>query len=165
MDEKLKASLLRLLRNTGGFLWGLYDNVSWEKGRKQRIYDDLNIVAKKHWGKDLGLKDTMTYDVAQDKLIADIGIEELVNQLIIRRIEEEIIPPAALQELRNMWNRGERPGIKLLTHYNIASFCPLLEITTMKDFSNVNGWSSFSIIWFEIIEPYLRNSRRKDETS
>ncbi len=157
MDYEQKGRIERYLMNASRFMWGL------GPGNQKKTYD---------WLEKEGFKFTRArYGLVTQQLLRYPGIEELLNKLIISSVEKSF-PEATISSLREHWYRGEWPGLPALKDLDVRGkgdpgadrafhWRPFLEISTQ--FHYVERWGEFAGVWFEEIEPWIRESKLQSE--
>jgi hypothetical protein len=154
MDEKLKSKLERYLKNASRFLWGL------SRGNQKITYPWLLNRGKKLWGAQFEFKYGPYADVISQLLI-NPGIEKLLKDLVTQTITKELFAEKALDFLRDRWKNGILPSMSDLKGYNIHDPYPFCEINTQ--FNYVERWGDFAGVWFEEIEPWLKEEEENNE--
>jgi len=153
--ERLEA----YLRNSNRFLWGVWP------GNQKTVYK---------W-----LKDTMhvdftpgNYDAVLKQLLEnrDIGIEKLITNVVVPTVKE-VFPENTIIHLEDCWkHKGHPPVLENLRELNLnvkvnsveagvdnsLIWRPFIEINTLYQHKYVEGWGELAGIWFEEIEPWLK---------
>jgi len=153
MDDKQKGRIERYLLNADRFMWGL------GPGNQKETYT---------WLEDKKFRFTKArYGLVIQQLLRNPGLEELLTRLVIPTVKE-MFPDDTLNELRKLWNIGELPDLKKDINrlevkgkgnpgpdraFHWRSF---VEISTQ--FHYVERWGELAGIWFEEIEPWIRES-------
>ncbi len=137
MDQNQRDKLERYFRNANRFLWGL------SRENQKNTYPWLS-------DKGYDIPSRTSYADATDLLLANYGIEALLGDLIVPRVEE-LFTAGALDFLRTCWQNGIRPDIHLTHAYNMKDAYPFLKINLQYNY--VEGWGTFAGLWFEEIEP------------
>ncbi len=157
MDYNQKGRIERYLLNTNRFMWGL------APGNQKVNYA---------WLEKEGFKFTRArYGLVIQQLIRYPGIEELLNKLVVPSIMKRF-PELTINALREHWYRGEWPDLSTLKGLEVNGkgdpgvdrffhWRPLVEISTQ--FHYVERWGEFAGIWFEEIEPWLKEKEVRNE--
>jgi len=153
MDIAQQGKLERYFKNASRFLWGLGGG----KNQKE-VYPWLRTKGKKLWGHGFDFKNGSYHDV-QEQLLQNPGIEKLLKGLIVSEVKKKF-SDQALAFLQLSWNAGTLPMTSYLKQYNILNAYPFLEIN--NQFNYVERWGEFAGVWFEEIEPYLREAGESD---
>jgi hypothetical protein len=164
MDDRLKGKLTRYIQHYAtDFLFGLPEGTNdFEKGRQKHIYQSLRAWGKKTWGHQFDFRDR-PYDEVTSQLLNDPGIEKLVQDYIVKRVNE-LFSGDLLSDLRFYWRDGSKPNEAFLRRYRIdrQSASPFLVVSELKLNQtvnhNVDRWGEFAWLWFEEIEPWIRES-------
>lgn len=136
MDAKQKAKLERYFKNSSKFIWGL------GRGNQKETY---------RWLRNKGYEFyNGSYDYVTNQLLENPGIEKILIDLVIPRVNE-IFSAQAIEALHQCWNAGMRPNMSFLKTYNIGDVNPFLEVN--MQFNYVERWGEFAGLWFEEIEP------------
>lgn len=138
MDRQQKERLSRYFMNNYKFFWGLI------RGNQTQNY---------RWLRGKGLTvETGSYTHVASNLLAEPGIEKLITDVVIPRVNE-LFAPAAMDYFRTCWEAGTRPDISVLKMYNLDSpqnADPFVEINSQ--FNYVVRWGDLAGIWFEEVE-------------
>ena len=173
IDADNKAKLERYLRNADKFLWGVIP------GTKATVLACLQAQLNE-LGYDIALpqgNSTVQYAFITDQLVAALGIDRLLADLIATNVRRQFSSqPSALDLLRAHWQSGGPPKWQTLLTFlkpktldhkrpvNIKSKSDLSSSLEMFDILDaflqfniqnryVHGWKAFAGIWFEEIEP------------
>jgi hypothetical protein len=139
MDEKKKAKLERCLMNARSFLWGVSPPTRYQATQKE-IYAWLRR-------KQLEFKGG-PYPHVLKQLLADPGIEKLINDVIIPRVQEQF-GPKLLEYMRECWMAGTVPDVSILSRYKVSSGEPFFDQRTLF---HSPKWMELAWVWFEEIE-------------
>jgi hypothetical protein len=166
MDIKQAQKLERYLRNSNRFLWGL------GKIDQKNTYEWLEI----NGFTDGGSRFKSSYSDTTEKLIKNYGVERIMRDIISQRIHE-IYGAKLLDWLRNCWMAGVRPTVDMLKANNFLYILdekkvikknidrdPEPFILYNRQFNYIEGWGDFAGIWFEEIEPYLKDILQNAES-
>ncbi len=156
MDVIQKGRIERYMLNAQRFLWGLLI------GNQREIY---SLLESKGFIFSRG-----KYSIVLHQLIRSPGIEDLLNNLIVKNVKETY-PEKTLYELRKLWNIGEKPTINQLTGLQLKNtkdsgkhranvWRPFVEINTQFEF--VERWGELAGVWFEEIEPWLESQKKQN---
>ena len=146
MDVKQREKLTRYLKNADRFLWGL-------AGRNQKC--------AYNWLKSKGLNAEGAYARVIEELLASLGIEGILKDLVVPRVAE-LFRPELREYLKTCWDVGTKPNISILKYRGLDDANrahPFLEINTQFDY--VERWGEFAGLWFEDIEPWIAQSSEK----
>jgi hypothetical protein len=173
-DEKLE----RYLRNAERFLWGVIP------GNKKAVFVALRGLLKELGQTDSSVPEHQkaTYAMVTENLLAELGIRKLVTEVVVGQVKRQFANrPGALDFLRAHWVSGTLPrwqtlrslraprtiGRKLLdaldskdaqTEHEQTSdiLDAFVEVNTQYNY--VHGWTVFAGLWFEEIEPLLKET-------
>jgi hypothetical protein len=120
-------------------------------------YSWLRRKGKKLWGRGFDFKDGSYHDV-KEQLLQNPGIGRLLKELIAPMVKGRF-SDKAMEFLQLSWNAGTLPSISYLKQYNIDPY-PFVEIN--KQYNYVERWGEFAGVWFEEIEPYLKEADESD---
>lgn len=152
MGKRQQNKLRNYFRNSYQFMWRL------GRGNKAKTYGWLH-------SQGIGfITDKYTYDQTKRALLDELGIEKIINELIIPRVKE-LFSDSKLKFLRDCWKDGHLPNIATLKQHGIRTednlfymyqeAYPFLEIRTANRQPYVERWGEFAGLWFEEIEPLL----------
>jgi hypothetical protein len=171
-----KEKLERYLRNAERFLWGVIP------GDKRAVLTALRAMLRELGEDSVSIPEHRrpTYAMVADNLLAKLGIERIVTQIIAGQVKRELADrPGALDFLRAHWMSGTLPRWQTLQSLRAPRSIKqrLLDAIDTKDarqkrqqtsdivdaflevnaqFSYVHGWTMFAGLWFEEIEPLLK---------
>ena len=157
MDDKQKGKIERYLLNADRFMWGLGPN---------------NQKENYTWLKHKGFQFTRaSYGLVIQQLLRDPGLEDILTRLIIPIVREQF-PHETLDTLRKLWFLGELPDLKRVNELKVEGkgnagsdrafhWRPFLEIHTQ--FHYTERWGELAGIWFEEIEPWLKEKETRNE--
>ena len=136
MNSKQEAKLERYFKNTGGVFWGLVPG-----NNQKEIYQ---------WLRDKGYGGISgPYGNVIRRFLEDPGIEGIISEIIIPRIEDRF-SREAMKRLRNCWKAGSVPDDKDLQYLKAHDYTsPFIEV---DEDSGLYKWSVFAGLWFEEIE-------------
>ena len=158
MDAEHREKLERYLRNANRFLWGL--------GRidQKRTYEWLEL----NGFTDNGTKFKSSYRDTTEKLINVYGIEEVLRRIIKPRVYEVFGTPL-VDLMRRCWMAGVRPTVDMLKANNCLYILEEKRVIRQevdrdpepfllynRQFNFIDGWGQLAGIWFEEVEPYLK---------
>lgn len=118
------------------------------------------------------------YSSVTKQLISHPGIVSILERLIIPGINEKF-PKETQTALLAYWQRGELPGMAQLEKLKInidyykesvnLTWEPYLELASFPDKNNtkvryVQRWGDFAGVWFEEIDPWLKEQDPSDAT-
>jgi len=157
LEEKQKGRIERYLLNADRFMFGLMP------GNQKENYS---------WLEHKGFRFTKTrYGLVSQQLLRDPGLEELLTRLIIPAVRE-YFPDDTLNALRKLWYLGEKPELKQLDKLEVKGngyegpnrafyWQPFVEISAQ--FHYVERWGELAGIWFEEIEPWIKEIETHNE--
>jgi hypothetical protein len=166
--EKLK----RYFINADPFLWGVLAAKN-KKGRLKELKGMGFLAAYK-----AGVNPVYT-KINRD-LLVELGIEGILNQIVVPRIQE-VFRPDTLRSFRDCWEQGITPGLdylvknKLYRKWTFTSIIPAevydgwtadslvvgyrdpayIFVRIERQYNVIEGWTMFAGLWFEEIEPLL----------
>ncbi len=168
MDKAAKERMKRYFINADPFLW----NVLEAKNKKGR----LNELKEKGFLKNYSDSSNFTYSKINQDLLVELGIEGILERIVIPRVTQHLFKPDILQYFRRCWEQGQTPTIDYLkkqglykkhhfttdeTYDSSLKVPPVVgykepafvfvQIDTRYDF--VERWTVFAHLWFEEIEP------------
>jgi hypothetical protein len=171
-DQAMK--LQRYLRNAEKFLWGVIP------GNKLIVFTELRALLKELGHEAILPQDKQQppYAIITEKLIVDLGIELVVRDLVAAEVRRQFNDrPGALDLLRAHWISGTLPRWPILqslrkpktvgqkvsdvlsprdsrpTRQTVDILDAFVEINAQYQY--VHGWTVFTGLWFEEIEPLL----------
>lgn len=167
--EKLK----RYFINADPFLWGILE------GRKKK--DRLKEIKTLGFLSGYSEGSNPTYSKMNQDLLIELGIEGILGRIVVPQVRKRF-DKEALSGLRRNWEQGCTPDKKYLKEKNLYRYRrfvwreereekrPILpkepahiflQINTQFDY--VERWTVFAGLWFEEIEPWIRESQSKNE--
>ncbi|MDD5095700.1 MAG: hypothetical protein PHV74_15200 [Dehalococcoidia bacterium] len=143
MDDKKKAKLERYLRNADSFLWGVgpADQADSKKTTQETTYDWLR-------GRGMEFK-SGPYPFVLEQLLADPGIEKLIEDVIKPRVKD-LFGPKVLDYMRECWMAGTVPDSAILIRYNLKNGEPFFKRQLLRGAK----WKELAWVWFEEIEDF-----------
>jgi hypothetical protein len=182
MDPNQKEKLTRYLRNAQPFLWGIIP------GNKKVVLATLRENLKDLGEDAIKLAGTQkpTYSMLTDSLLANLGIEKVIREIVIPQVRRQFADrPGALEFLRSHWLSGTLPRWQTLQtlraprsmKQRLLEAAHPSELSTMgkltgdildafvevnNQYNYVHGWTVFAGLWFEEIEPLLKETDTKD---
>ena len=162
MEIRQKERLEAYLRNSGRFLWGVCP------GNQKTLYQWLGD--KMHVQFTKGSYDSVIKQLLNDR---DFGIEKILTTIVVPTVKE-VFPEDTINYLRKYWSseghppnldtlRGLRLNVKVRPDEagvdNSQIWRPFVEINTLYNHIYVEGWGELAPIFFEEIEPWLKENR------
>ena len=177
MDPRQKEKLERYMRNSERFMWGVIP------GNKRAVFTQLQTLLKELGQDSVTVPEHQkaTYSMVTENLLAKLGIGRVVTEIVAgevkRRFEHR---PGALDFLRAHWLSGTLPrwqtlqslraprtvkqrlleavdpnkGVKEIYRPTSDILDAFVEVNTQYNY--VHGWTVFAGLWFEEIEPLLK---------
>jgi hypothetical protein len=126
-----------------------------------------------------------TYSMITDSLLANLGIEKVIREIVIPQVRRQFADrPGALEFLRSHWLSGTPPRWQTLqtlrapksVKQKLFEAAHPGELSTMgkltgdildafvevnNQYHYVHGWTVFAGLWFEEIEPLLKETDTK----
>jgi hypothetical protein len=178
MDTVQKEKLTRYLRNAQPFLWGVIS------GNKKAVLAALRTNLKELGEDNIPLAETQkpTYSMLTDSLLATLGIEKVIREIVVPQVRRQFDNrPGALEFLRSHWLSGTLPRWqtlqtlraprkvkqRLLEAAHPSKLSTLGKLTgdildvfveVNNQYNYVHGWTVFAGLWFEEIEPLLKET-------
>ncbi len=177
MDPRQKEKLERYMRNSERFMWGVIP------GKKRAVFTQLQTLLKE-LGQDSATvpeHQKATYSMVTENLLAKLGIERVVTEIVAGEVKRQFEHrPGAMDFLRAHWLTGTLPRWQTLQSlraprrvkqrlldavepkkdtreiYRQTSdiLDAFVEVNTQYNY--VHGWTVFAGLWFEEIEPLLK---------
>jgi len=178
MDPDQKEKLERYFRNADRFMWGVIP------GDKRVVFETLRTVLTE-LGKDSTLVPDYrksTYAMVIENLLSGIGIETILTGIVVGQVRRQFTDRrATIDFLRTHWMSGTLPRWQTLQSLRVPKTIKqkLLDAMQSKDtparrqqtsdildafvevntqYSYVHGWTVFAGLWFEEIEPLLKQN-------
>ncbi len=171
-SEKLE----RYLRNSEWFLWGVIP------GNKEAVFTALrgNLKELGEEGISIPERQKPTYAMITESLLAKLGIEKVITEIVVAQVRRRFADrPGALDFLRAHWLSGTLPRWQTLQSLRAPRTIKrrILNAVDPKDatvkrqqtldildalvevnnqYNYVSGWTVFAGLWFEEIEPLLK---------
>jgi len=181
MDTRQKEKLTRYLRNAQPFLWGVIP------GNKKAVLATLHTILKELDEDSIPLGDNQkpTYTMLTDSLLAKLGIEKVIREIVAVQVRQHFADrQGALEFMRAHWLSGTLPRWQTLqtlraprtmkqrlleaAHPSELSTVGKLTGDILDAFVEINsqyryihGWTVFAGLWFEEIEPMLNEAKEK----
>lgn len=176
-SEKLE----RYLRNSERFLWGVIT------GNKEAVFTALrgNLKELSEDGISIPERQKSTYAMITASLLAKLGIERVITEIVAAQVRQQFADrPGALDFLRAHWLSGTLPRWQTLVTLRAPRTVKqrLLEavrpsepepirkqtadildafVEVNAQYQYVHGWTVFAGLWFEEIEPLLKEGVRE----
>jgi hypothetical protein len=169
MTNETSGKLEAYLLNADPFLWNTLERKN-KKGRIQEL-QSMGFL------KEYSVGTNATYTRINQDLLVELGIEGVLEQIVVPRVKE-LFEPETLQYFRRCWKQGQTPSLDYLKQhklyrkhvftnneiYDDSSKVPPIvgykeaafvfaQIDTQHGF--VERWTVFAGLWFEEIEPLL----------
>jgi len=170
IKKDIADMLKRFFLNANPFLWGVLEG----RKKKERILElqDMGFLA------GYSEKTKNTYDLINRDLLVELGIEGILEQIVIPGVYKRLAAEN-LKTLRRHWEEGQKPHISDLVKNRL--YLPRkLGITRWEEnrevlekdpafiFVKINeqiefvdSWTVFAGLWFEVIEPLLTKEDRE----
>ena len=177
-----REKLERYYRNAERFLWGVIP------GNKRTVLTALRAVLRE-LGEDsdwIPEHQRLTYAMVSESLLTMLGIERILTGIVVRQVKWQFADrPGALDFLRAHWLSGTLPRWRTLQSLRAPRTVKqwLLDavgstgdartirqqtsdildafLEVNSQFSYVHGWTVFAGLWFEEIEPLLKEDVEK----
>ena len=178
MERGQRDKMERHFRNANRFMWGVIH------GNKRTVFTSLR-AALEELGEDGVLvpdQKKATYAMVIESLLGKLGIEKILTEIVVKQTSRQFADrPGALDFLRAHWISGSLPRWQILQSLRaprtvkqrfIESWHPsepmqkgkqttdildaFVEVNTQ--YSYVSGWTAFAGLWFEEIEPLLKQA-------
>jgi hypothetical protein len=181
MEPRQIEKLERYFRNAEGFMWGVIP------GNKRIVFTTLRTVLEESGEDGVLVPDhkKATYSMLTENLLAKLGIEKILTEIVIKQVRWQFADrTGALDFLRAHWVSGTLPRWQTLKSLRaqrtakqrfIESMHPsedyklgrqtgdivdtFLELNPQYNY--VHGWTVFAGLWFEEIEPLLKEGVRE----
>jgi len=177
MDLRQREKLERYMRNAERFMWGVIP------GNQRAVFTQLQTLLKE-LGQDSATvfeHQKATYSMVTENLLAKLGIERAVTEIVAGEVKRQFEhQPGALDFLRAHWLSGTLPRWQTLqslraprtlkqrfldgvepkkdTRDNYRPTSDILDafVEVNTQYNYVHGWTVFAGLWFEEIEPLLK---------
>lgn len=166
MTREQADRLKRYFINADPFLWGVLE----KKNKKERLEEikELGFLRKYSEGSN------PTYSKVNQDLLVELGIEGILSRIVVPQIRKRF-DTEVMSALRRNWEQGQTPDKNFLKDKRLYRYRRIVwkeekepkepahifvQIDTQKDF--VERWTVFAGLWFEEIEPWLRESESHD---
>ena len=173
MGRDQAEKLRRYFINAEPFLWGVLE----ARNKKKRLKElkELGYLSDYSEGAN------PAYSRLNQDLLVELGIEGILERIVVPQVFNRL-DTEALSTLRRNWEQGRTPDIKYLKQNKLYKYrrfvwrekrednLPIppkepahifLQINTQWDY--VERWTVFGGLWFEEIEPWIRESASKNE--
>ena len=149
MNEYQAQKIIRLLRNANPFFWNIIPGVKDDfRERLTELKLDFNVHSK------------ATYASLLENLIEMNEAEEIVRA--IRDQITSLFTEENLRNLRRYWLDGGLPDTGYLRRHKLLDHGSIfLDINTQYDY--VGGWTTFAGVWYEEIEPWIKEKEANIE--
>jgi hypothetical protein len=177
MEPHQKEKLDRYFRNADQFMWGVIP------GDKRVVFTKVRELLEEN-GEDPALipdHKKATYAMATENLLTKLGIEKIITEIVTKQVKRQFDErPGALDFLRAHWMSGTMPRWQTLQSLRASKTLKekLAERMHPKDiqfikktgdildafvevnpqYKYVHGWTVFAGLWFEEIEPLLKEA-------
>jgi hypothetical protein len=165
MPREQSDKLKRYLINADPFLW----DVLRAKNKRGRIKELQEMGPIKSYPE----KSSPTYSKINQDLLVELGIEGILKEIVKKQIDASFAPDH-ISYFRRCWQQGQTPDMKYLKKerlYYQKFFSPDKKVESnrisghrspafiflqihQKEF--VERWTVFGGLWFEEIEPFVR---------
>ena len=173
MERDQAEKLRRYFINAEPFLWGVLE----ARNKKNRLEE----IKKLGFLSDYSEGGNPIYSKINQDLLVELGIDGILERIvvpqIINRFDTEV-----LSALRRYWEQGQIPDKKYLKDKNLYRPRPIVWRDKWEDkrplppkdpvyifvqihpqYEFVERWAVFAGLWFEEIEPWIRESQSKNE--
>ena len=176
-----REKLERYFRNAERFLWGVIP------GDKRTVLMALRAVLRELGEDSVWIPEhqRLTYAMVSESLLTMLGIERILTGIVIRQVKRQFADrPGALDFLRAHWLSGTLPRWQTLVTLRaprtvkrrlLEAIHPSEPETIRKQtadildafvevnaqYQYVHGWTVFAGLWFEEIEPLLKEDVEK----
>lgn len=177
MDAMQKEKLERYMRNAERFMWGVIP------GNKRAVFTQLQTLLKELEQNSATVSENQkaTYSMLTESLLSKLGIERVIREIIAGEVKRQFEHrPGALDFLRAHWLSGTLPRWQTLQSLRAPKTAKqrLLDAVELKketreiyqqisdildafvevntQYNYVHGWTVFAGLWFEEIEPLLK---------
>ncbi len=175
MPREQAEKLKRYFINAAPFLWGVLE----AKNKKKRLEE----IKKLGFLSDYSEGSNPTYSKVNQDLLVELGIEGILERILVPKVTNGFVPEV-LRYFRRCWEQGQTPDKKYLKDHRlyrsrvfttgetfdgwrtqppIAGYKDpayvFVQIDAQHDF--VERWTVFAGLWFEEIEPWLREIEAK----
>ncbi len=176
MDPGKREKLERYFRNADRFIWGVIP------GDKRAVFTALRTVLEELGEESALIPDPKksTYAVVTGNLLGKIGIEMILTEIVAKQVRRQLTDrTGVLDFLRAHWISGTLPRWQTLQSLRAPRTIKqkVLDTVHPKDatvkrqqtsdiidafvevntqYNYVHGWTVFAGLWFEEIEPFLR---------
>jgi len=182
MDLRQREKLERYMRNAERFMWGVIP------GNKRAVFTQLQTLLKE-LGQDsatVSEHKKATYSMVTENLLAKLGIERVVTEIVVGEVKRQFEHrPGAMDFLRAHWLTGTLPRWQTLQSLRAPRtvkqrFLDAVEpkkdtkeiyrptsdildafVEVNTQYNYVHGWTVFAGLWFEEIEPLLKEGAGK----
>lgn len=162
MNDQQGQNITMLLRNANKFLWG----ISNRNQKETYIWLKEKDFLDKPKGAKFGVQFTKSYDDTLEKLLETYGIEKIMTDLVKPRVYEILSEPL-MNSLRQCWQNGVRPTVDTIKMSGREYILTEKARTKWHDepdsfliyntqFNYIEGYGQLGYIWFEVIEPWLK---------
>ncbi len=179
MDLGTRARLERYFRNATPFMWGVIPGdkravVMALRTVLEELCEDTELIANHK---------KPTYAMVTENLLAKLGIERILNQIVAKEVGHQFTGrTGALDFLRAHWMSGTLPRWQTLqslrtpktVKQKLADSVVWREnperrqqtsdildafVEINNQYKYVHGWTVFAGLWFEEIEPLLKETK------
>ncbi len=173
MERDRAEKLRRYFINAEPFLWGVLE----PRNKKNRLEE----IKKLGFLSDYSEGSNPTYSKINQDLLVELGIDVILERIvvpqIINRFDTEVV-----SALRRNWEQGRTPDRKYLEDKKLLrrhrfvwrekweEKRPLppkdpayIFVQIHPQYEFVERWTVFAGLWFEEIEPWIRESQSKNE--
>jgi regulator of replication initiation timing len=182
MDPRQKEKWERYMRNAERFMWGVIP------GNKRAVFTQLQTLLKE-LGQDsatVSEHQKATYSMLTENILSKLGIERVIREIVAGEVKRQFEhQPGALDFLRAHWLSGTLPRWQTLQSLRTPRTVKqrLLDAVEPKkdtreiyqqtsdildafvevntQYRYVHGWTVFAGLWFEEIEPLLKEGVRE----
>jgi hypothetical protein len=179
MDPRQKEKWERYMRNAERFMWGVIP------GNKRAVFTQLQTLLKElgQGSATVSEHQKATYSMLTENLLSKLGIERVIREIVAGEVKRQFEhQPGALDFLRAHWLSGTLPRWQTLqslraprtvkqrlfdavepkkdTREIYQQTSDILDafVEVNTQYRYVHGWTVFAGLWFEEIEPLLKES-------
>jgi len=178
MDLRQKEKLERYFRNADRFMWGVIP------GNKRTVFTTLRESLEDMGENGALVPDhrKATYAMVTENLLSKLGIEKILTDIVARQVKRQLEDrTGSLDFLRAHWLSGTLPrwqtmqslrARKTVKQRFIENIHPDEDVVLGKQtadvldafvevnpqYKYVHGWTVFAGLWFEEIEPLLKQN-------
>jgi len=173
MRKEQAEKLRRYYINAEPFLWGVLE----ARNKKKRLKE----IKALGFLSDYSEGSNPTYNRINQDLLVELGIEGILDRIVVPQVRNRF-DTEALSTLRRCWEQGRTPDKEYLKQKRLYRYRRFVWKEELEDkrpvppkepahifvqintqFDYVERWTVFAGLWFEEIEPWIRESQSKNE--